>query len=254
MIPIWLITRKIAHRGLHNTTFPENSLGAFENACKNEFPLELDVHLLADGNVAVFHDTTLLRMCGINKRLYDIPSHKLKEYNLLDTQYYIPTLEETLTLINGRVPIIIEIKAFNKVAKSCKRIVEILKNYKGEYAIKSFNPLVVIWFRLHASNIPRGMLCSSLQDEQLNRLYKTLIKRLSLYRLCKPDFISCNVDDLPNKYVRNKKVPKLSWTIRSPEQETFALTIVDNVVFENYIPSSKTINKNQTPSQSHIGV
>ena len=254
MTPEWLTTRKIAHRGLHNKVYPENSLGAFENACKNDFPIELDVHLLSDGNIAVFHDDSLSRMCGIEKRIYEIPTSELKNYKLLGTQFYIPTFEETLALIDSRVPIVIELKAFKYVSKLCKKVVEILKKYKGEYVVKSFNPLAIIWFRLHASSVTRGMLSSSLKDQNLNKLYKTLIKRLSLYRLCKPDFISYNVEDLPSKYLKNKKVPKLSWTIRSPEQETFALSVVDNIIFENYIPTKKIVDSTYTPSQSQTGV
>ena len=60
----WLVERCIAHRGLHTDKLPENSLGAFENAIKNSYPIELDVHLLKDGTLAVFHDEVLSRVTG----------------------------------------------------------------------------------------------------------------------------------------------------------------------------------------------
>lgn len=69
----WLSKQYIAHRGLHNNNFPENSLPSFENAIKHGFAIELDVHLLSDGTVAVFHDDSLKRMTGINGLIKERP-------------------------------------------------------------------------------------------------------------------------------------------------------------------------------------
>ena len=106
----WVVERCIAHRGLHNNNFPENSLGAFENAIKNSYPIELDVHLIADGTLAVFHDDTLARVCGKDGYVKNLTKSELKNYKLLGTEYCIPTLDEVLNLVNGQVPLLIEIK------------------------------------------------------------------------------------------------------------------------------------------------
>ena len=58
-----------AHRGLHGDGVPENSLEAFELACQAGFGIELDVQLSSDGEVVVFHDYTLNRMTGVDKKL-----------------------------------------------------------------------------------------------------------------------------------------------------------------------------------------
>ncbi len=53
----------LAHRGGRHST-PENTLAAFEHALRLRTGIELDVHLTRDGQVAVFHDSSLERMCG----------------------------------------------------------------------------------------------------------------------------------------------------------------------------------------------
>ena len=235
----WYCKYKLAHRGLHNDKFPENSLGAFENACINGFAIELDVRLLQDGTPVILHDPTLLRMCGVDKRICDITIDELKNYTLGKSKYSIPTLREVLDLVNSRVPIMIELKPVKRKEKIEQKVYEIIKDYQGDIAVKSFNPLSMIWFKRHAPEIIRGMLASSFNDvDGLPRLYKRLIKKLSLFRLVKPDFISYNHEDLPNKYVTKRKVPILAWTITDAETEKKALLNADNVIFEGYIPKS----------------
>ena len=70
----------IAHRGLHNINenIPENTLKAFKNAIKNNYAIELDVHILKDGKVIVFHDKTLFRMTGVNKKIKDMNYDEIK--------------------------------------------------------------------------------------------------------------------------------------------------------------------------------
>ena len=235
----WYCKYKLAHRGLHNDKFPENSLGAFENACKNGFAIELDVRLLQDGTPVILHDPTLLRMCGVDKRICNITIDELKNYTLGKSKYSIPTLQEVLDLVNSRVPIMIELKPVKRKEKIEQKVYEIIKDYQGDIAVKSFNPLSMIWFKRHAPEIIRGMLASSFNDvDGLPRLYKRLIKKLSLFRLVKPDFISYNHEDLPNKYVTKRKVPVLAWTIIDAESEKRALLNANNVIFEGYIPKS----------------
>ena len=235
----WYCKYKLAHRGLHNDKFPENSLGAFENACKNEFAIELDVRLLQDGTPVIIHDPTLFRMCGVDKSICDITIDELQNYTLGKSKYTIPTLKEVLDLVNGRVPIMIELKPVKRKEKIEQKVYDIIKDYQGDIAVKSFNPLSMLWFKRHAPEIIRGMLASYFDDiDNLPKIYKKLIKKLSLFRLVKPDFVSYNHEDLPNKYVTKRKVPVLAWTITDAETEKKALLSADNVIFEGYIPES----------------
>jgi len=238
----WFCKYKLAHRGLHNDKFPENSLGAFENACKNGFAIELDVRLLKDGTPVIFHDPNTLRMCNIDKNINEITLDELNDYHLAGTKFTIPTLEQVLELVNGKTPIMIELKPVHKKEKIEQTVYSLIKEYKGEIAIKSFNPITMMWFKKHAPEIIRGMLSSYFNDIELPFFYKFLVKRLSLFKFVKPDFISYNHEDLPNKFVQKRKVPVIAWTITSQEMENEVLQKADNVVFENYIPTSPVIN------------
>ena len=236
----WFTKYKLAHRGLHNDKYPENSLGAFENTIKHGFAIELDVRLLKDNTPVVIHDPNIERMCGIDKDVSDIYANELSGYFLKGSKYNIPTLKEVLELVNGQVPIMIELKPIkkNNGHKIEKIVYGLIKDYKGEIAVKSFNPFAMIWYRKNAPEIIRGMLSSYFENTNMPFLYKALIKRLSLYNFVKPDFISYDYRYLPNKYVSNKKIPVIAWTITSEDLEKEAMKNAHSVVFENYIPNS----------------
>ena len=238
----WFVDIKLAHRGLHNDIYPENSIGAYENAIKHGFAIELDVRVLKDGNLAIFHDYNLYRMCGVDKNIEDVTLDELKTYRLLNTEYTIPTLQEVLDVVDNKTPIMIELKPVKRHSKIEEKVYNVIKNYKGDIAVKSFNPLSMLWFKRKAPQVIRGMLSSYFHNTNLPRIYRRLIKRLTLFTLIKPDFISYDFSNLPNKYVSKKKVPILAWTITSKEMEEEALTVADNVIFQDYIPDN-THNK-----------
>ena len=237
----WITQYKIAHRGLHNDKYPENSIPAFENASKKGFAIELDVHDISDGNIIVFHDNDLNRLCGINKKVKDLKTDELRNCYLSNTKYTIPTLKEVLEVINGKVPIIIELKIDSFRETLSKEVYNIIKDYKGSIAVKSFNHLTILWFKKHAPHIMRGMLGSSLKETRLPKLYKWVIKNLYLFKLIKPDFISYDINDLPYKNATKRNVPIITWTIRSKTQEAEALKVADNIIFENYIPDKSQL-------------
>ena len=99
-----------AHRGLHDDSAPENSLQAFENACRAGYGIELDVQLSRDGVVMVFHDYSLLRMTGCDKKLSELDATELTALSLKNTAETIPTFEQVLSLVDGRVPLLVELK------------------------------------------------------------------------------------------------------------------------------------------------
>ncbi|MDD4815924.1 MAG: glycerophosphodiester phosphodiesterase family protein [Clostridia bacterium] len=234
----WLVERNIAHRGLHNENAPENTLPAFENAIKNSCPVELDVQQIADGTLVVFHDATLPRLTGKDGYVKNLNKADLKKYKILDTNNTIPTFEEVLNLIKGQVPILIEIKNIGKVGELEKALWAILKNYKGEYAIESFNPFSVEWFKKNAPNVIRGQLSSYFKDENLNFFKKYFLKRMSFNKkISEPHFISYDARTLPNRFVKKfKHLPLLAWTVRSQEEYLKVVPYCDNIIFENFEP------------------
>ena len=229
----WFCKYKLAHRGLHSDKFPENSLGAFENACNHGFAIELDVRLTKDGTPIIFHDRNTYRMCGIDKNINELTIDELEQYHLSGTKYTIPTLQQVLDLVDGKTPIMIELKPVRKKENIEKITYSLLKDYKGEFAIKSFNPLTIMWFKKHAPEVLRGMLSSYFEGIKLPLIYKLIVKKLYMFHLVKPDFISYCHSNLPNKYVQRKKVPIIAWTINSPSMEKEVLQKANNIVFEN---------------------
>ena len=234
----WLVERCIAHRGLHTDKLPENSLGAFQNAVDNSYPIELDVHLLNDGTLAVFHDETLSRVTGKDGYIQGLTKDTLGEYHLFDTEYTIPTFEQVLNLVDGKVPLLIEIKNTGKVGELESRLLKVLSSYQGEFAIESFNPYVLEWFKINAPEITRGQLAGFFKGEKLSFVKKFALKRMVLNKkVACPDFIAYEAKCLPNRFVKKyKQLPLVAWTVRTQEEYLKVVKYCDNVIFENFEP------------------
>ena len=233
----FLTQNLIAHRGYHDDEkgIPENSMRAFEEAVKNNFIIELDVHILKDGEVVVFHDDNLIRMTGIDRKIKDYTYSEISKLRLKETEEKIPLLKEVLDLVNGKVPLIIELKTDVKCGKLEKEAIKILKQYNGEYAIKSFNPLSVNYFRKHSPSTIRGQLASDFKNDNMFILKKIFLKHMLFNCISKPDFISYDIRVLPNKKIARirEKQLVLGWTARSEEDIEKAKKYCDNVIFEN---------------------
>lgn len=234
----WLVCQPIAHRGLHDKEIPENSLPAFENAINNGYAIELDVQMIADGTLVVFHDESLSRVTNNDGYLKFLNKSDLEILTLKGSKEKIPTFEETLKFINGRTPILIEIKNKSKVGDLEKKVIELLKDYKGEYAVESFNPYVLQYFEKHAPNILRGQLAGYLKKEKLPFFQKFALKRMLLNKhISKPNFIAYEAKTLPNRFVRKfKNLPLIAWTVKSQNEYLKVVKYCDNVIFEDFEP------------------
>lgn len=155
---MWLCTRPVAHRGLHTDDKPENSLAAFVNACEYGFPIETDVQAIDDGTVIVFHDDNISRMTSHDGYVSNLTSDKLNELRLAGTDEKIPTFEQLLETVNGKVPLLIEIKNEGKVGFLEQKVIDMLSSYNGDFAVQSFNPYSMEYFKKNASGIIRGQL------------------------------------------------------------------------------------------------
>jgi len=221
----FLTKKPIAHRGIHYSE-PENTISAFKKAIEKGYPIELDVQLSKDNEVVVFHDSSLYRLSGIDKKVGSLNYDELKELCLNDSNEKIPTLKDSLKTINGKVPVIIELKGNQKGHLLEEKVAKILDKYKGKFCIKSFNHDIVRWFYHNRPNFIRGLLLSS-------RRTKSSFKQNLMIRLSKPDFISCNYQMGLKKVKRwRKKRPVFAWTIRDNDcfkryQDNFDNLIVD---------------------------
>ena len=93
---------RYAHRGLHSRGIPENSMVAFRAAFDRGYGIELDVHLMKDGNLAVIHDSSLKRTAGADVNIEDLTAQDLKNYRLESTEETIPLFSQVLALYDGR--------------------------------------------------------------------------------------------------------------------------------------------------------
>lgn len=232
----WLFSRPIAHRGLHGIDAPENSLAAFGKAIEAGFPIEIDVRPIDDGTVVVFHDDKLTRMTDLDGYVCNMTRSDLEKVRLRNSDERIPTFKEVLEFVDGRTPLLIEIKNDSTVGQLERDTLELLSSYKGEYAVQSFNPYSMEFFKKNAPQIPRGRLSCFFDKKDLGFFKRFVLKRLKMNKVSSPDFISYNHANLPNKYVTKTKLPTLAWTVRSNAEMEKCLPYCDNIIFENFIP------------------
>lgn len=233
---------KFAHRGLHkDPDVPENSLTAYSRALDKGYGIEIDVHILADGTLAVFHDANLKRMVGEDVLIESLTYKQLRNYRLKGTDESIPTFNEVLELIDGRVPLLIELKPPKNVSELCEAVLKRLESYNGKYAIQSFDPRCIRWFKKNSPKTVRGQIAENfLRDKKIKApwLLKLFTGSLLFNFLTKPNFISYRFED------RNCIAPKIAkglwgidsfvWTIRNSENAKTALDENRTIIFEKF--------------------
>lgn len=231
----------IAHRGLWNDKYPENSLKSFKNAIENKLAIELDIQLTKDNKLIVFHDKNLKRITGINKKVNDVSLEEIKKLYI-----EIPTFEEVLELVKGKVLLDIEIKHYNHPFKTVKIAKSLLKNYQGEYMIKSFSPIIPFIYKKTMKKVPCGVLIGGFPSTMSHMLVKYL-KYLKYLWLYKPDFICLNIKDVDDKIMKKIKKHNISLymhTIRNNDSLKEALKLSNVIVFENLNMDILLLNEN----------
>ena len=233
-----------AHRGLYDNEhgIPENSMAAFRRAVDKGYGIELDVHLTADNQLVVFHDDTLTRMCGVNKKISSFLYSDLMQLRLLGTEEGIPLFKDVLELIDGKVPLIIELKVDGSNQNLlCPLVWQLLSRYKGDYCIESFHPFVLQWFKRHEPQVVRGQLsCNFFKENPHCDIVLFLMSNLMTNFFTHPDFIAYKYLDLDNPAViYNRKlfhIMTVVWTIPGkPTYDRFK-NKVDAMIFEGFEP------------------
>ena len=233
-----------AHRGLYDNEhgIPENSMAAFRRAVDKGYGIELDVHLTADNQLVVFHDDTLTRMCGMNKKISSFLYSDLMQLRLLGTAEGIPLFKDVLELIDGKVPLIIELKVDGSNQNLlCPLVWQLLSRYKGDYCIESFHPFVLQWFKRHEPQVVRGQLsCNFFKENPHCDIVLFLMSNLMTNFFTHPDFIAYKYLDLDNPAViYNRKlfhIMTVVWTIPGkPTYDRFK-NKVDAMIFEGFEP------------------
>jgi len=218
----------IVHRGKYSGKFPDNSLLAFEETLKHNLPIELDVHILKDKSVVVFHDNNLKRMCNVNVNIKDLTYEEILKYKLLESENRIPTLKQVLELVNGRVLLDIELKYDVTNHNLEEEVIKILKDYKGEYILKSFDPRKVRYLKKLRNRFNMkyrvGLLINDVKTAFIYFLYSM------------PDFISFNYKNLNKRVFKflSRIRPTLLYTIKTKEEKSSIKDFNGTLIIENY--------------------
>lgn len=232
-----------AHRGLHDNAgdAPENSMRAFERAVEAGYGIELDVQLTRDKVPVVFHDFSLQRVCGAEGKVIDYTYEELCRFRLCNSQEKIPRFEDFLKMVDGRVPLIVELKIDWTDITVCPAVDKLLGSYKGVYCIESFNPLGLMWYRRNRSEVMRGQLSDAfLQEEGPKGILYFVLEHMLLNCVTKPDFIAYN-----HKYywTLSRQICKklyrslaVAWTVKTQEELKARRKDFDLFIFDSFIP------------------
>jgi len=247
--PGWLTARPIAHRGLHDRArgIIENMPAAAQAAVSGKFGIECDIQLTADGEAMVHHDDTLGRLTEGSGALLGMTSDQLRAVKFRDTSERMMSLGDLCALVDGRVPLVIEVKShFDGDRKLVTRMSDVLASYSGPVAGMSFDPDQMLALREKMPALPRGIIAQRTYDEA-DWPEATLAPRQSMLHLphalrTQPHFVAYRVDDLPAPapwIARNVfGLPLLTWTVRTPEQRATATRYADQMIFEGFLPGT----------------
>ncbi|MGQ0486275.1 MAG: glycerophosphodiester phosphodiesterase family protein [Hyphomicrobiales bacterium] len=241
----WLVARPIAHRGLHDKAkgVVENTESAFAAALRHGYPIECDLQIAGDGEAVVFHDDTLDRVASEPGPVRARSTAQLKRVALKGTQDRIRTLAELLEQVDGKVPLVIELKShWDGDDALAARALAVLAAYRGRHGLMSFDPDPIEALRLRSPATVRGIVADRTVDPYYDFLpmqRRLELRSFSHLARTEPHFISFDYRQLPFAPVTQFRAaggPVIAWTIGSPEAGALALRYCDQITFEGFLP------------------
>jgi len=241
----WLFQKPIAHRGLYSNEngIPENTKIAFDEAIKRDLPIEMDVQMSKDGVLFVFHDDNAKRVCGIDKDVREMNFDEISKMHPMNLEYTIFTFKDFLSYINGRVPLVIEVKN-QKYPGIEQKVINDLKDYFGEFVIQSFNPIIMKNIHKLEPKYIIGVLTTRDYGDGTTKLNKFILTNFIFKLFVKPDFYNNRVEDLKKNYIHIKKYPIVCWTINDNSKIEIAEKYANNIIFEKTCTNLGKFTKN----------
>ncbi|MCP4933002.1 MAG: glycerophosphodiester phosphodiesterase [bacterium] len=250
----WML-QPFAHRGLHDVSkgIVENTRSSVQAALNHQFGFEVDLRAASCGTIMVFHDEHLDRLTLTTGRVSDMNLAQLQQIQFKDTSDEMMSLQNLLDLNDGRVPMLLEIKSnwrfddTTSLNRFVSMIIRTLDRYKGDYAVMSFDPLLISAFHDLAPAIPRGLVSERFEDlkhwHPLSWWERLRLRFLLSFPRSRPDFIAYDINALPAIapiIARSLfKRPLLTWTVRTSEQLLRAQKYSDSMIFEGFVPPDK---------------
>lgn len=211
----------IAHRGGSGHA-PENTLAAFQAAIdQGADGIELDVHLCADGEVVVIHDSDLSRTTNGEGSVYQKTLSEIKQFDAGSwftesfTGERVPVLGEVLDLVGGKLIVNIELKGPGLFKSDLPgKVAAIVRqhNLEDDIIFSSFNPFQL---RQVGKLIPAAKLGMLLPPGILGTLVRVLSKPVVTPWGYHPHFQS--VSEKLIRLADDESRPILAWTVNQPE-------------------------------------
>ncbi len=237
----------IAHRALHDASkgIFENCRSAIIAAIEHGYAIEIDLQLSADGRAMVFHDDTLDRLTDKREDVSNYTAAELSQIKVGSGQDVIEPLEDILHLIDGRVPLLIELKDQSRqLSQTNGRLeqatIDALSLYHGPVAVMSFNPYMIATMAQLSSELPLGLTTGGFMDPSwgIDAEHVAHLSQIADFDPTRYSFVSHFALELTAPCIQTLKeqgAAIFTWTIRSPEAEAIARQTVDNITFEGYL-------------------
>jgi len=258
----WLTGRPVAHRGYHDRAKGriENTISAASAAVSRGFAIELDLHLTGDGHLIVFHDRALDRLTEGHGQVDQLSLASLRTARLRGSGEVIPTLDEILEEVAGRVPIFLDLKStWRGDCEIARQVALALTPYAGPVAVMSFDPNVIAAFRRFSPHVPRGVVSGcSIDLPALPAYARVAYRHLLTAGFSLPDFIAYEVGALPATaplmFRHATGVPLLAWTVRTTAELAKAHHWADQIIFEGFDPEEQELALEPPPLSPKITV
>jgi len=236
----WLTSRPVAHRGLHDDADgrPENSLPAFANAMAHDVPFEFDVQLTSDGQPVVLHDADVAAITGAATGVHELDARAVSALRL-PGELPVPTLEQVLELVDGRVPMVVDVRRWGlRHSPGLEAAVaDRLRGYRGEAVVQSFDPFALRRLRRLLPGLGVGQAAGSLRSAP--PVVRAIGRTMVTNAFTRPDFLTYELTELPDPFVsfwRNGNRPVIAYTAYSVAEEATARRLADGFFFSGYLP------------------
>ena len=240
----WLIDSYIAKYGYVSEDAPENTLKAYAAAIKKNYPILISVQQLDDGEIVCFSHKCLSTVTKESGYITKMSVNDVKELKVSGTNETIPTLEDALNYIKGKVPVIIDLSNDGNIGKFEQKVAEILEQYIDKYklfdsvAIMSLNPYTLEWFLNQAPWFPRILRSGKFKVKMFGSIKAKQLTKLKLYKVALPDYVCYNAKDLPCKHIKKvKPVGVIAYNVKSQSEYMEVAKYCDNIVFDGFEPS-----------------
>ncbi len=249
----------IIHRGVIKPDLLPHTKSAIEKCIELSYPIEIDLLRIRDGTIIVGREDQDIKRYGYECSLSQLSLSDIRRISRKDPENAILPFEKLLELVNGRIPLLIEIKTTDKgdtieVARIAEDVVKILKryfdkissvlesdlsSYSHNIAIHSSNPYVLKRVKERDCLIPCGIISTDFSDriDVVGQEFYEMHKECAYLDIMTPDFISYDVRYLYNgiaqKVARQKNIPLVVWTVKDENEQEFAFdNECDSIIIE----------------------